>query len=157
AGKYALMKVNFGPDYADPQTFTDPFQPNDANGEGGGNYNWPEKAQGYTDADGNKTYTNLYNAAIAESTDLDKRYNAFAKAEAFLINNAFVIPYGLNTDGYQVTKRNEFDYQYAPFGVSILRYKGQHLLEKPMSMDEFYAAEKKWDEERAAALAKAKK
>lgn len=157
AGKYALMKVNFGPDYADPQTFTDPFQPNDANGEGGGNYNWPEKAQGYTDADGNKTYTNLYNAAIAESADLDKRYNAFAKAEAFLINNAFVIPYGLNTDGYQVTKRNEFDYQYAPFGVSILRYKGQHLLEKPMSMDEFYAAEKKWDEERAAALAKAKK
>lgn len=157
AGKYALMKVNFGPDYADPQTFTDPFQPNDANGEGGGNYNWPEKAQGYTDADGNKTYTNLYNAAIAESTDLEKRYNAFAKAEAFLINNAFVIPYGLNTDGYQVTKRNEFDYQYAPFGVSILRYKGQHLLEKPMSMDEFYAAEKKWDEERAAALAKAKK
>ncbi|MGX8701877.1 ABC transporter substrate-binding protein [Caproiciproducens sp.] len=157
AGKYALMKVNFGPDYADPQTFTDPFQPNDANGEGGGSYNRPEKAQGYTDADGNKTYTNLYNAAISESADLEKRYNAFAKAEAFLINNAFVIPYGLNTDGYQVTRRNEFDYQYAPFGVSILRYKGQHLLQKPMSMDEFYAAEKKWDEERAAALSKAKK
>ncbi|MBW7573048.1 peptide ABC transporter substrate-binding protein [Caproiciproducens faecalis] len=157
AGKYALMKVNFGPDYADPQTFTDPFQPNDANGEGGGNYNWPEKVQGYTDADGSKTYSNLLKAAMGESLDLSKRYNAFAKAEAFLINNAFVIPYGLNTDGYQVTKRNEFDYQYAPFGVSILRYKGQHLLEKPMSMDEYYAAEKKWNEERAAALAKAAK
>jgi len=157
AGKYALMKCNFGPDYADPQTFTDPFQPNDANGEGGGSYNKPEKVQGYTDADGNKTYSNLLKAAMGESLDLTKRYNAFAKAEAFLINNAFVIPYGLNTDGYQVTKRNEFDYQYAPFGVSILRYKGQHLLQKPMSMDEYYAAEKKWNEEREAALAKAKK
>nr|WP_319489754.1 peptide ABC transporter substrate-binding protein [uncultured Caproiciproducens sp.] len=157
AGKYALMKCNFGPDYADPQTFTDPFQPNDANGDGGGSYNKPEKVQGYTDADGNKTYTNLFNAAIGESLDLTKRYNAFAKAESFLINNAFVIPYGLNTDGYQVTKRNEFDYQYAPFGVSILRYKGQHLLAKPMSMDEYYATEKKWNEERAAALAKAEK
>ena len=157
AGKYALMKCNFGPDYADPQTFTDPFQPNDANGEGGGSYNKPEKVQGYTDADGGKTYSNLLKAAMGESLDLTKRYNAFAKAEAFLINNAFVIPYGLNTDGYQVTKRNEFDYQYAPFGVSILRYKGQHLLQKPMSMDEYYAAEKKWNEERAAALAKAKK
>ena len=157
AGKYALMKCNFGPDYADPQTFTDPFQPNYANGEGGGSYNKPEKVQGYTDADGNKTYSNLLKAAMGESLDLTKRYNAFAKAEAFLINNAFVIPYGLNTDGYQVTKRNEFDYQYAPFGVSILRYKGQHLLQKPMSMDEYYAAEKKWNEEREAALAKAKK
>lgn len=157
AGKYALMKCNFGPDYADPQTFTDPFQPNDANGEGGGSYNKPEKVQGYTDADGSKTYSNLLKAAMGESLDLTKRYNAFAKAEAFLINNTFVIPYGLNTDGYQVTKRNEFDYQYAPFGVSILRYKGQHLLQKPMSMDEYYAAEKKWNEERAAALAKAKK
>ena len=157
AGKYALLKCNFGPDYADPQTFTDPFQPNDANGEGGGSYNKPEKVQGYTDADGNKTYSNLLKAAMGESLDLTKRYNAFAKAEAFLINNAFVIPYGLNTDGYQVTKRNEFDYQYAPFGVSILRYKGQHLLQKPMSMDEYYAAEKKWNEEREAALAKAKK
>jgi oligopeptide transport system substrate-binding protein len=157
SGKYALMKCNFGPDYADPQTFTDPFQPNDANGEGGGNYNWPEKVQGYTDADGTKTYTNLYNAAKKQSTDLNARYNAFAKAEAFLINNAFVIPYGLNTDGYQVTKRNEFDYQYSPCGVSILRYKGQHLLQKPMSMDEYYATEKQWETERAAALAKAKK
>ena len=157
AGKYALLKCNFGPDYADPQTFTDPFLPNDANGEGGGSYNKPEKVQGYTDADGNKTYSNLLKAAMGESLDLTKRYNAFAKAEAFLINNAFVIPYGLNTDGYQVTKRNEFDYQYAPFGVSILRYKGQHLLQKPMSMDEYYAAEKKWNEEREAALAKTKK
>lgn len=156
AGKFAMMKCNFGPDYADPETFTDPFQPNDADGQGGGSYNKPEKAEGYTDADGNKTYTNLYNAAKAQTTDISARYNAFAKAEAFLINNAFVIPYGLNTDGYQVTKRNEFDYQYAPFGVSILRYKGQHLLTKPMSMDEYYAAEKQWKAERATALAKAK-
>lgn len=156
SGKYAVMKCNFGPDYADPQTFADPFQPNDANGEGGGSYNKPEKVQGYAEPNGEKTYSTLLKAAEAQSTDLSARYNAFAKAEAFLINHAFVIPYGLNTDGYQVTKRNEFDYQYAPFGVSILRYKGQHLLAKPMSMDEYYAAEKKWKAERAEALAKAK-
>ncbi len=156
-GKYALMKCNWGPDYADPQTYSDPFQPNNANGEGGGTYNWPEKVEGYTDADGNKTYTNLYNAAIEQNTDVSARYNAFAKAEAFLINSAFVIPFGLTNDGYQVSRRNEFDSQYSPFGVSILRYKGQHLLEKPMSMDEYYAAEKQWRTDREAALAKAAK
>lgn len=156
SGKYAIMKCNWGPDYADPQTYTDPFQPNDANGKGGGSYNWPEKVQGYTDADGKKTYTNLYNAAVAQNTDVKARYDAFAKAESFLINNAFVIPYGLNNDGYQANKLNVFEEQYSPFGVSTLRWKGQHVMQKPMSMDEFYAAEKKWREERDAALAKAK-
>lgn len=149
SGKYALMKCNWGPDYADPQTFTDPFQPN------GGTYNWPEKVEGYTDADGNKTYTNLYNAAIQQTTDVAARYNAFAKAEAFLINNAFIIPYGLNNNGYQVNKLNVFEAQYSPFGVSTLRWKGQHIMQKPMSAEEFYAAEKQWRTERSAALAKA--
>lgn len=157
SGKYALMKCNWGPDYADPQTYTDPFQPNDASGKNGGTYNWPEKATGYTDADGNKTYTNLYNAALKQTTDVSTRYDAFAKAEAFLINNAFVIPFGLTNDGYNVTKLNPFEGQYSPFGVSTLRWKGQHLLEKPLSMDEYYAAEKQWRAEREKALAAAKK
>lgn len=157
AGKYALMKCNWGPDYADPQTYTDPFQPNDASGKNGGTYNWPEKAEGYTDADGTKTYTNLYNAALKQTTDVTARYDAFAKAESFLINKAFVIPFGLNNDGYQVSKLNVFEGQYSPFGVSVLRWKGQHVNEKPLSMTEFYAAEKKWREERATALANAKK
>ena len=155
--KYALMKCNWGPDYADPQTYTDPFMPNDANGENGGTYNWPEKVEGYTDADGNKTYTNLYNAALAQNTDVSARYSAFSKAESFLINNAFVIPFGLNNDGYQVSKLNVFEGQYSPFGVSVLRWKGQHVQQKPMSMTEFYAAEKQWRTEREAALSKAKK
>lgn len=156
AGKFAIMKCNWGPDYADPQTYTDPFQPNDASGQNGGTYNRPEKVEGYTDADGNKTYTNLYNAALKQTTDVAARYNAFSKAESFLINNAFVIPFGLNNDGYQVNRLNVFESQYSPFGVSTLRWKGQHLLQKPMSLDEFYAAEKKWRSEREAALAKAK-
>lgn len=157
SGKYAVMKCNWGPDYADPQTYTDPFQPNDASGKNGGTYNWPEKATGYTDADGNKTYTNLYNAALKQTTDVGKRYDAFAKAEGFLINNAFVIPFGLTNDGYNVTKLNPFEEQYSPFGVSTLRWKGQHLLEKPLSMDEYYAAEKQWRAGREKALAAAKK
>ncbi len=157
SGKYAMMKCNWGPDYADPETYTDPFVPNDANGQGGGTYCWPEKAEGYTDADGKKTYSNLLAASKAQNTDVAARYDAFAKAESFLINNAFVIPYGLNNDGYKVSKLNVFESQYSPFGVSVLRYKGQHLLAKPMSMDEYYAAEKQWRTERDAALAKANK
>lgn len=155
SGKYAMMKCNWGPDYADPETYTDPFTPNDKDGQGGGTYNWPEKVEGYTDADGNKTYSNLFYAAKAQTTDVKKRYEAFAEAEAFLVNHAFVIPYGFNNNGYKVDRLNPFESQFSPFGVSTLRYKGQKLLEKPMSMDEFYAAEKKWRTEREEALKKA--
>ncbi|HEX3016418.1 MAG TPA: peptide ABC transporter substrate-binding protein [Caproicibacter sp.] len=150
SGKYAMMKCNWGPDYADPETYSDPFKE-------GNNYNWPEKVQGYTDSNGKKTYSNLLDAAKKETTDLSARYNAFAKAEAFLIDKAFVIPYGHTATVSLVTRLNQFEGQYSPCGVSTLKYKGQHLLDKPMSMDEYNAAEKKWETERQAALEKAKK
>ena len=77
------------------------------------------------------------------------------KRQAFLINHAMVIPYGLEGGGYKVSRLNVFEAQYSPFGVSELRYKGQHLLDKPMSMDEFNAAYETWRTERAEALAAA--
>ena len=44
SGKYAFMKCNWGPDYADPNTYTDPFYD--------GTYNWPELATEYLDENG---------------------------------------------------------------------------------------------------------
>ncbi len=62
AGNYAFDLLNWGPDYADPETYTDPFTE-------GSNYNWPELAEGY-----NGAYEVLVNKAKAETTDLAKRY-----------------------------------------------------------------------------------
>jgi oligopeptide transport system substrate-binding protein len=56
SGKYALMKCNWGPDYADPETYTDPFNET-------GTYNKPQNVEGYTDSNGKKIYTNLLEAA----------------------------------------------------------------------------------------------
>ncbi|RKI98752.1 peptide ABC transporter substrate-binding protein, partial [Butyricicoccus sp. 1XD8-22] len=42
-GKYAFMEVNWGPDFADPSTYTDPFTI-------GGTYNKPELAEGYLES-----------------------------------------------------------------------------------------------------------
>lgn len=151
-GKYALMKCNWGPDYADPQTYTDPFD-----AEGGTTYNKPELVQGYTDSNGKKTYTNLLDAAKAQTTDVTARYNAFAKAETFLLDKAFVIPYGHSAETYVVSKLDPFEEEYSPFGVSVLKYKGQRLLNKSMSLDDFNTSEKKWESERQAALQKVKK
>ena len=89
-GNYAFLECNWGPDYADPETYSDPFYP-----PAKMNYNWPEKAEGYTDENGKCRYQNLVEAAKAEVTDLAKRFELFAIAEAWLIEEAFIIPYGL--------------------------------------------------------------
>lgn len=149
SGKYALLKCNWGPDYADPETYTDPFSLD-------GTYNWPHKIEGHENPDGTKIYNALVDAAKAEKLDIAKRLEAFAKAETYLIDNAFVIPFSVSNEGYKVSRLNPLEAQYSPFGVSELRYKGQKLLDKPMNMDEFYAALARWETERAAALAAAK-
>lgn len=146
-GKYALLEANWGPDYADPSSYTDPFTE-------GGTYNKPELAEGYTEANGKSKYQNMVDAAKAEM-DLAKRYELFAEAESFLIEEAFVIPYSVGTVGYIASKLNPFEAQYSPFGVTLEKFKGQRVLDKPMSNDEFKEAQAAWEQERAEALANA--
>ena len=142
SGKYALLKCNWGPDYADPNTYTDPFYD--------GSYNWPEKATEYNDENGRSEYYNLVDAARAITDDLTARYEAFTVAEAWLIEKAIIVPFGYGNGGYTASRLNPFERQFAPFGISKERYKGQTLLEKPMSTDEYFEAYDLWEEERAA-------
>ena len=141
-GKYALLKCNWGPDYADPNTYTDPFYD--------GSYNWPELATEYNDENGRSEYYNLVDAARAITDDLTARYEAFTVAEAWLIEKAMIIPFGYGTGGYTASRLNPFESQFAPFGISKERYKGQTLLDAPMSTDQYFEAYDLWLEERAA-------
>lgn len=144
SGNYAFLECNWGPDYADPETYTDPFNPS-------GTYNWPHLAEGYKEANGKNTYENMVNAAKAEVIDIGKRYNLFAEAEAFFIDQAFVIPYGVGGGGYVASKLNPLEAPYSPFGVSIDRFKGQRV-GTPMSIEQFNQALATWGEERSQAL-----
>ena len=149
AGNYSLMEVNWGPDYADPETYTDPFARDS-------NYNFPEYCT-ETDADGNnlyEVYEALVNAAKAERVDIAKRYELFAKAEAYLIDKAFVVPYALGGGGYISSRLDPFEAMYSPFGVSSERYKLQHILAKPMNSTEYNENLIKWQTEREEALKK---
>ncbi|MDR3166745.1 MAG: peptide ABC transporter substrate-binding protein [Treponema sp.] len=161
-GKYAFMKCNNGADYADPQTWLTSFREID------NTYNFmshdPVKM-----VDGkpsvNKTpatlqtvnrYYTLANAARAITTDEEKRYTAFAEAEAFLINHAIIIPFSIDTYGYVASKINPFEVQYAPYGLPPYRFKGVKLLDRAMSNTEYKAAFEQWKREREAAIAAAR-
>ncbi len=140
-GQYAFMKVNWGPDYADPNTYTDPFYE--------GTYNQPQLATEYLDENGVSEYYKLVDAARAITDDLQARYDAYIVAESFLIENAMIIPYGYDNGGYTASRLNPFEAQFAPFGISNERYKGQTLLDAPMSTDQYFDAYDQWLEERA--------
>ena len=141
-GNYAFMVCNWGADYADPETWTDPLAMDN-------NYNFMDLAIEYggASADVISEYYRLVEAAKAEKVDMNARYEAFAAAESFLIEHALVIPFSISGSDYQITKLNVFEGQYAPFGVSTLRYKGQHLQDDPITMEEFEANYEQWLEE----------
>ncbi|HNX72763.1 MAG TPA: peptide ABC transporter substrate-binding protein [Spirochaetales bacterium] len=148
-GNYAMQECNWGPDYADPETYTDPFV-------AGSNYNWPEMAVGYMQPNGKTVYENMVNQAKAEVVNIAKRYELFAKAEAYFIGEAFVIPYSIGGGGFIASKLEPFSYPFAPFGMSILKYKGQTVLSKPLSTEEYNKLKAKWEAERVEALKKSK-
>ncbi|MDF2672273.1 MAG: ABC-type transporter, periplasmic subunit [Clostridiales bacterium] len=150
AGNYAFLECNWGPDYADPETYTDPFTPDS-------NYSWPHLATGYAEANGKNKYENLVNAAKAEVLDIEKRYSLFAEAEAFFINEALVIPYAVGGGGFIASTLDPFTSPYSPFGVSGNRFKGQTILAAPLDTETYNAGFAKWEKERAAALKAAEK
>lgn len=145
AGQFAFLECNWGPDYADPETFTDPFIPS-------GTYNKPHLAEGYKEENGKGRYENLVDAAKKELINIEKRLQLFAEAEAFLINEAFIIPYGVGGGGYIASRLNPFESPYSPFGVSAERFKGQKILKEPMDSKAYDIELEKWEEKRKEAL-----
>ena len=149
-GQYSFMRCNWGADYADPQTWTDPFaikRDSETNEIIGNTYNKMDLMlnSNFTET---KEFLTAYYAAVdaakAEVVDMTARYNKFAEAEAMLINNAMVVPYYISPADYQVTKLNIFEGEYAPFGISILRFKYQHLNDDFITAEEYEANFAEW-------------
>ena len=141
-GAYELMSYYWGADYSDPETWTDPFSADSS-------YSFifkstdPETQALYAE------YTELVAAAKAITDDMDARYTAFAKAEAFLLDHAFAVPFSISNRSYQMCNLNVFEGQYASFGLANQRYKDQHLYSSSMGMEEYQAAYAEWQSKKA--------
>jgi len=158
-GGYAFMKCNWGADYADPQTWTEPFTVGNSY-----NFMYTDEKKVLNDMPAiNKSaetqaavteYYGLVNAAKAQTADIAQRYGAFANAEAYLLRHALAVPFSVDSMGYTASLADPFSYMFAPYGLSPYRYKGVKLLKKPMSDSEFkknYADWKKaWTKAQAA-------
>ena len=140
AGAYEFMSYYWGADYSDPETEVYPFY--QEAGDRGTCYAFLRTGvedgiiTGET-ADYVMTYMDMVEKAKAITADLDARYAAFADAEAYLIENALVIPLSLPVPPYIATRLNLWEGQYAPTGFSSNRLKGIHILDHYVSMDEY--------------------
>ena len=136
-GKYAFMKCNWGADYADPETWTDPFADDS-------NYSFIFNSTDAGTLALYDEYLKLVADAKAITDDMEARYEAFAKAEAFLLDHAFAVPFSISSRSYQMCNLSDFDGQYASFGMANLRYKGKHLFSSSMGLEEYQKAYADW-------------
>lgn len=143
--------TGWGPDYVDPKTFVEIYSPVDG---------YYMKSCGLTDAnvadfgvdDDIKTelgfyeYEELFRAADAIKDDMDARYAAFAKADAYLLENALYIPTSQQTRSLRVSRVVPFTQEFANSGIAHSKYKLMKLTKDAaiVTAEEYNAAYDKW-------------
>jgi len=137
SGNYALLKVNWGPDYTDPKTFTDPFV-------SGNTYQFIYRNEAMADITA-ELYA-LIETADSIVDDMEARYLAYAEVEAYMVEHAIVIPFGFGNGGYTASRLDPFTMQLSGVGVTNERFKGAVLLDTPMSTDMYFDALDAWEE-----------
>ena len=70
-----------------------------------------------------KEFTELVNKANAITDDMDARYEAYAEAEAYMIQNALVIPCNYNIT-WELTHVNDYTTKNAVYGIQNYKYVG---------------------------------
>lgn len=129
----------WGADYADPQNYLGQMvYPGD-------NAFYAQYYENVPDASADvqavfEEFTGLVEEADKITDDLDKRYAAFAEAEAFMINHALFVPV-FNQINFKVTRINHFSTINAPFGIQPNKYKNWETSTVAYTADDYAAFE----------------
>ncbi|MGN0838848.1 MAG: peptide ABC transporter substrate-binding protein [Pyramidobacter sp.] len=140
-GRYSIIRFGWGPDYADPLSAFDPMM------KSGVASKWSRiyLARDYLLPDGRGKFEAMADKAAEEVIDVKKRYELFAEAETFLLDNAFIIPLYMSGGGFEASYIDPFSGFTTQWGDNSSRkLKGARLLDHPMGMEEYAEAEKKY-------------
>ncbi len=99
-------------------------------------------------------YDKLLADANAIIDDPDARYTAYAKAEAWLLENVLQIPIHANGGAPSLTKSVPFVKSYGTTGLSNVSYKYMELSDKPISKKQYDESRAKWEKEKEEATKK---
>ena len=145
-------------DYQDPSTYLDPF-----NAETGFYLKIfgldAKEDQELIKSLGLDTYTQLLKEADAENKDVAKRYEKYAEAQAWMIDNSLVMSAMSNGGTASVTKVTPFTRAYSLVGIKGdgNNYKYMRLQKDPVTKKQFDEAKAKWEAESKKAIEKSQK
>ena len=145
-------------DYQDPSTYLDPF-----NAETGFYLKIfgldAKEDQELIKSLGLDIYTKLLKEADAENKDVAKRYEKYAEAQAWMIDNSLVMSAMSNGGTASVTKVPPFTRAYSLVGIKGdgNNYKYMRLQKDPVTKKQFDEAKAKWEEESKKAIEKSQK
>ena len=151
--------VGWTPDFADPSTYLDIIKPSVGEntktylGFDAGTNNAAAKQVGLED------YEKMVVEAGNENTDVSKRYDKYAAAQAWLTDSALIIPTASQTGRPMLSKMVPFTLPFAYSGnkgtSEALLYKYLELQDKPVTADEYQKAQDKWKKEKEESNKKA--
>lgn len=151
--------VGWSPDYIDPSTYLDIIKPSVGEntktylGFDSGTNNAAAKQVGLED------YEKMVVEAGNEDTDVSKRYDKYAAAQAWLTDSALIIPTTSKTGRPMLSKMVPFTLPFAYSGnkgtSEALLYKYLELQDKPVTADEYQKAQDKWKKEKEESNKKA--
>ena len=145
-------------DYQDPSTYLDPF-----NAETGFYLKIfgldAKEDQELIKSLGLDTYTQLLKEADAENKDVAKRYEKYAEAQAWMIDNSLIMSAISNGGTASVTKVTPFTRAYSLVGIKGdgNNYKYMRLQKDPVTKKQFDEAKAKWEAESKKAIEKSQK
>ena len=151
--------VGWSPDYIDPSTYLDIIKPSVGEntktylGFDSGTNNAAAKQVGLED------YEKMVVEADNENTDVSKRYDKYAAAQAWLTDSALIIPTTSQTGRPMLSKMVPYTLPFAYSGnkgtSEALLYKYLELQDKPVTADEYQKAQDKWKKEKEESNKKA--
>ena len=151
--------VGWSPDYIDPSTYLDIIKPSVGEntktylGFDSGTNNAAAKQVGLED------YEKMVVEAGEETTDVSKRYEKYAAAQAWLTDSALLIPTTSQTGRPMLSKMVPFTLPFAYSGnkgmSEALLYKYLEVQDKAVTTDEYQKAQEKWLKEKEESNKKA--
>jgi len=151
--------VGWSPDFADPSTYLDIIKPSVGEntktylGFDSGTNNAAAKQVGLED------YEKMVVEAGEEVSDVSKRYEKYAAAQAWLTDSALIIPTTSKTGRPMLSKMVPFTLPFAYSGnkgtSEALLYKYLEVQDKAVTVDEYQKAQEKWLKEKEESNKKA--
>ncbi|CAM1659736.1 Oligopeptide-binding protein SarA [Streptococcus oralis] len=151
--------VGWSPDYIDPSTYLDIIKPSVGEntktylGFDSGTNNAAAKHVGLED------YEKMVVEAGEETTDVSKRYEKYAAAQAWLTDSALLIPTTSQTGRPMLSKMVPFTLPFAYSGnkgmSEALLYKYLEVQDKAVTTEEYQKAQEKWLKEKEESNKKA--